>query len=172
MENVRKVENMITVYIMVGLPGIGKSTYSKGKIRISSDDYIEEIAAEEGSTYNEVFKEYASAADKRAKDRYKVLLDYFAENNSSNEIYVDRTNMSKKSRKFWIDQAKGKKAKIVAINFANPSSQEEVQNLFERSIRPGKSIPRHVIESMMSNYEEPSFEEGFSEIIQVPFKVF
>ena len=65
-----------------------------------------------------------------------------------------------------------KKAKIVAINFANPSSQEELQNLFERSIRPGKSIPRHVIESMLANYKEPSFDEGFDEIIQVPFKVF
>ena len=157
-----------TVYIMVGLPGIGKSSFSKGKFRISSDDYIENAAKEASLTYDQIFKDAAKDADKWAKAQYEEAL-YRKEA----EIYIDRTNMNEKSRAYWISRASNAQHyKIVCINFLSPSTKEETENLLKRSKRPGKTILEFVFTNMMNSYKKPTLAEGFDEIIEIPFRMF
>src|ERR1035437_6140714 len=62
---------MQTAYILVGVPGSGKSTWIAKQsfdwnktVIASSDNYIEKHAAEQGKTYNDVFQSISPTADK------------------------------------------------------------------------------------------------------------
>ena len=49
----------------------------------------------------------------------------------------------------------------VAVVFKTPEHKELMRRLMSR---PGKEIPEHVIASMIASWEDPTEEEGFSEI--------
>jgi predicted kinase len=49
----------------------------------------------------------------------------------------------------------------IAVVFRIPEADELMRRL---ASRPGKNIPLDVIELMVANWEDPSKEEGFSEI--------
>ena len=49
----------------------------------------------------------------------------------------------------------------IAVVFRTPPRDELDVRL---SSRPGKHIPKNVVDDMIANWEEPSLEEGFREI--------
>ena len=158
------------INIMIGIPAIGKSTYSSDRkgFRLSSDDYIEQHAALHGKTYNDVFKDYAGEADRKAKDLFRRIVDA----NELDEIWIDRTNMRAKARSYWINYAKKKGNEFYAYDFKAPATEQEKFAYFERlNGRPGKTIPLFVITGMLDTYEAPTLEEGFKEIFEVPFSI-
>lgn len=153
---------MPKVYMLIGVPGSGKSTWvagqpwSKNCSVVSSDRYIDEEAARLGKTYNEVFNDYIKIATRLMENH--VL----AAQANGRDIIWDQTNISAKSRKAKLEKLWDYEK--VAVFFRTP----------ERSVldgrlqsRPGKVIPSHVMQSMISGLEEPTLEEGFSEIIFV-----
>jgi tRNA uridine 5-carbamoylmethylation protein Kti12 len=75
-------------------------------------------------------------------------------------VIVDRTNLTKKSRKAFIDAFKNTH-RIIAIILPTPKEEEHERRL---NNRPGKNIPAHVLESMRNSYEMPSIEEGPDEV--------
>lgn len=85
--------------MLVGMPGVGKSTFCKEKIdmksfcRISSDDYIEEVAKNAGKTYSEVFSQAVDFATKSYREDFKRAIE------SQSNIVWDQTNLSIKKRK-------------------------------------------------------------------------
>jgi hypothetical protein len=66
---------MPTVYVLVGVPGSGKSTWIKNQdwaqdcVVVSTDDFVEDYAKEVGSTYSEVFDDYMPTAVKLMADQ-------------------------------------------------------------------------------------------------------
>lgn len=149
-------------YILIGLPASGKTTYVNNKFEsifedfhyYSSDQIIENIAIREGKTYDEVFNDSIQFADKMFW--YELFL---AKNNKSPSI-IDRTNLSKKTRKKIIDLLKDTH-NFHAVVFKTPSDEEHKRRL---NSRPGKTIPENVIENMKRTFEEPTLEEGFATI--------
>lgn len=155
------------VVVMVGIPAIGKSTYSgsRGGVRISSDDFIEEIAKERGLTYNDVFKDNVKSADAFCKAQYDMRIK-----NKEELIWIDRTNMGVKARAYWINKAKAAGYTVEAAVFESPKGYDEHDVYYERlRNRPGKTIPTSVIVSMQMTYVEPTAEEGFDKITFIPF---
>lgn len=157
---------MSTVYMMIGLPGVGKSTYisetehlSEAKL-ISSDAYIEEQARYRQKTYNELFDSLIKNASSKAKYEFHVGLE------ENTDMVIDRTNMSKKSRQWWIDLAKKNGATLVAYVFWVPGNYVE-EHAKRLASRPGKVIPENVMKQMVASYEAPQFSEGFDEIYYV-----
>lgn len=146
--------------LLVGVPGSGKSTwlldreYIEDQYIASTDDIIEQIAFGFGMTYDEGFKDLIKFAE---KVMWKELAD-FAEDGE--RIYIDRTNLSVKSRKRFIDFLKPYGYEFDAVVFATPETEEWARRLY----RPGKTIPDHVLESMADNIEMPKKEEGFTKI--------
>ena len=149
---------MSKVYVLVGVPGSGKSTWvsnqdwAKDCVYISSDKHIEDEAQRQGKTYNEVFKDYATTAVSLMLD------DVIAAREAGKDIIWDQTSVNVKSRK--------KKFSMlpdyyhIAVVFPTPEPEEHARRLN----RPGKHIPKDVLQSMINNFEMPTEEEGFKEI--------
>lgn len=147
---------MPTLYMMIGLPASGKSTFRKtmsGQI-LSTDDYIHEYAKEHNTTYMGIFKEAAPAAETKMNDD----LLFAVENNW--DIVWDQTNLTKKARAKKLAKIP-KTYRKVAIYVACPESSVWRQRLDDRK---DQQIPSHVLASMAKQMEFPTRSEGFDEI--------
>jgi predicted kinase len=147
------------LYMLIGVPGSGKSTWianqdwTKDIPIVSSDKFIDEHAAKEGKTYNEVFADYVKIATHLMDNQVLIC-----KANNTNIIW-DQTNTSVKSRKAKLDKLDGYEK--IAVVFRTPEKEELDKRLAQRV---GKHIPANVIESMIANLQEPTEEEGFKEI--------
>lgn len=150
--------------ILVGLPGSGKSTYIANSMDpsvwvFSSDNIIENIAFEYGLTYNEAFKDLIAFADKTCRNEFKCAVA-----NHENDLVVDRTNLTIKSRRTWIEPLNEKGYHITVVVFPVPEKDEWERRL---NSRPGKTIPDDIIQNMMRNFQFPTVEEGFDDIVVI-----
>ncbi len=147
---------------MIGVPGSGKSTWIRNQIWalgltvVSTDAFVEDYARAQGQTYNEVFQDYMP----RAVDLMAQQVVFAREHGHS--VIWDQTSTTVASRR--------KKFRMlpdyehVAVVFGTPEPAELARRL---AARPGKSIPDHVMLSMLQNLKEPTLEEGFREIWHV-----
>lgn len=154
---------MKQAYIMVGLPGSGKSTIAQHLVTsvlpgtiayLSTDSYIEAVASLNRLTYREVFadtiEEAITATNLEMQEAIANRLD----------LVIDNTHLSVKSR--------AKKLAMIppcyqktAIIVHRPDSAEWNRRL---NSRPGKTIPEAVIHDMLASYECPTLAEGFNQI--------
>ena len=150
---------MPKVYVLVGVPGSGKSTWIKnqdwalGMTIVSTDAFVEDYARAQGKTYNEVFKEYMPTA-------IDLMIEQvvFAREHGHNVIW-DQTSTTVKSRKKKFNMLPD--YEHIAVVFKTPNPLELAIRLKNR---PGKNIPQQVINSMISGWEEPTLNEGYAEV--------
>jgi predicted kinase len=153
---------MTTLYMLVGVPGSGKSTWIKNQnfndaIVASSDDYIDRVAAESGKTYNEIFSRAIGYAQKFVDSQVQQAI------NLDKVLVWDQTNTTVKGRKIKLNRIPQNWRKI-CVFFATPE-QHELQRRLDS--RVGKSIPKDVMTNMIKNLEIPTLDEGWDEIIFV-----
>lgn len=151
--------------IMVGLPACGKSTIARELVSdidaqiISTDDYIERKAAEQGTTYDKIFSETIAEAQ---EEMNMLAMECMAR---GQDIAWDQTNLGVKKRASLIRRLKeaGYTIDCIAVMPTNPSQEED---LTQRLVsRPGKNIPYGVIEQMKKSYVQPTLDEGFDRVI-------
>lgn len=150
------------VYMMVGVPYSGKSTWvqshkKENEILIDSDSIIEEYAQEKGISYGLAFSSYSDDAQKEMYNRARKAIGL------GKTIYWDNTNMTIKSRRRKLALFPDTYRKI-AVVFTAPNDE---QRILRTKARPNKTIHKSIIEGMVSIYQEPSDTEGFDEIIFV-----
>ena len=153
---------MPKLYMMVGVPGSGKSTWisqhnSAGTMVASSDAYIDHIAKKENKTYSDVFKDHVKAANayalQVARKAFELNLD----------LIWDQTNINPKSRRPKLDMVPDHYEKI-AVFFPTPPEDELQKRLAGRT---GKHIPNNIMTGMISSLVTPSTDEGFDKVITV-----
>lgn len=152
---------MNTVYMFVGVPGSGKSTFYDSCFRgrseyvayLSTDRIIEDIAEKRGLTYNDVFKESINEAQAFVEER---LHDHLY---NGTDVVWDQTNLTVAGRRKKLAMIPDD-WKVVAIWFPVPEAAEWKRRLN----RPGKTIPLHVIENMVNTFVIPDTTEGFDEV--------
>ena len=150
---------MAKCYQLVGVPGAGKSTWvanqewPKNCAYISTDHHVEDYARAEGKTYNEVFKDFMPFAVKMMAD------DVVKAREAGKDIIWDQTSTTVKSRTRKFNMLPD--YEHIAVVFRTPARDELDVRL---SGRPGKHIPKNVVDSMIAGWEEPSLEEGFNEV--------
>jgi predicted kinase len=152
---------MPTLYMLVGVPASGKSTWAKNNqssaLVASSDDFIEKQAEKMGSTYNDVFDDYIKAANTHAITTARKA---FSDNM---DLIWDQTNLTKNGRRNKLKMVPNNYRKV-AVFFPTPHTDVLKKRL---SSRPGKNIPDYVMNSMIKTIEKPTPDEGFDDIIVV-----
>ena len=150
---------MPKLYVLVGVPGSGKSTWARSQewyndcVYISTDQYVEEWANSVGKTYSEVFEEYMPMAVARMASAVNGAKSI------GQDIIWDQTSTTVSSRTRKFNMLPDYHA--IAVVFRTPEEEELVRRL---ATRPGKVIPEHVLHDMIWNFEMPTEEEGFKEI--------
>lgn len=158
-------ESQPTVYMMVGIPYSGKSTWIRknikpGEILVDIDSIIENYAAENGISYTNAFPRYVDEAQKEMYRRAKKAIT------QKQNVYWDNTNMTMKSRARKLNLFP-KEYRKIAVVLDQPNDEEmKIRN----KKRPDKVISKSIIEGMTSMYQEPSLQEGFDEIISVGYE--
>ena len=146
-------------YQLIGVPGAGKSTWIKNQEWakdipvVSTDNFVEYYAKQQGKTYSEVFDEYMPIAVRLMANQALI-----AQANNKDVIW-DQTSTTVNSRRKKFNTLPD--YEHIAVVFKTPEHQELIRRLWSR---PGKEIPEHVIASMIAGWEEPTEEEGFKEI--------
>lgn len=153
---------MSVVVVLAGLPGSGKSFLANNSelkevaFRYSTDDYIEQMAIENNSTYTETFEHYIREATDFMNVELKKAIDL------GRPVIWDQTN-TKSSKRQWILSQFPEHYVKICFAIVPPRNDREWQLLIARIFsRPGKAIPKYVMDSMFDSYEEPTAEEGFN----------
>lgn len=150
-----------TCYFLVGIPGSGKSTWLR-KFPInwerttvaSTDNYIDSIAHEKGTTYSTEFKAHYPDAVKKMNSSVRTAIE------NKFDIIWDQTNTAAAARKLKLSMIPPSYRKI-AVVFPTPEMTELTKRL---KSRPGKDIPDDVVQSMIEKFEFPTINEGFDEV--------
>jgi len=148
--------------MLIGVPGSGKSTWIRSRshdaVVASTDDKIEAAAAAQGLTYNDVFDAEIKAANAAMREDVKQAVK------DKRDIIWDQTNLTAKSRRGKLGQVP-KHYERIAMFFPTPDGEELARRL---ASRVGKTIPAHVMASMIASLEPPMPGEDFDAIYQVP----
>jgi predicted kinase len=167
--------------ILCGLPGCGKSTLRNKLLQfdsdeiadclsvadrstlkfdvISSDDFIEQKSKDRGITYSQGFRLFVDQAEKHVFEQLR--------NADKNNIIVDRTNLSVKSRR-RVFSALTKHFNKIAVYFDIPYEVID-RRVAERALSAGKNIPAGVLDTMQRSYVYPSVDEGFNQVFCVKY---
>lgn len=146
-------------YQLVGVPGAGKSTWianqdwMKDMPVVSTDRFVEAHAEKEGKTYSEVFDEYMPIAVKLMANQAAICQA------NKLDLIWDQTSTTLASRRRKFNALPD--YEHIAIVFPTPEMDELERRL---ASRPGKNIPKHVMNNMIKHFEMPTLEEGFTEI--------
>jgi len=157
-----KANKMPKLYVLVGVPGSGKSSWvaqqswTKQCSCVSTDTHVEAEAVRQGKTYSEVFADFMPEAVDM------MCNDIIYARNRGLDIIWDQTSTTVKSRKKKFNMLPG--YYNIAVVFKTPEPLELAIRLKNRT---GKIIPMHVMNSMITGWEEPTIQEGFDEVIYV-----
>lgn len=149
---------MATLYIMIGIPGSGKSTYA--------NKFAKEINCSVHSSDN-IRKELLGTQKDLSNDKevWRVLKERMRTDLlNGKDCIVDATNISRKKRRTYLDFIKDVDCTKVAI-LMKTSFDESVER---NNKRPSEQfVPFRAICNIQRAYQEPSLEEGFDKIIFV-----
>jgi len=149
------------LYVLVGVPGSGKSSWHcdqewlQEAAYISTDRYVEEYAKNMGKTYSEVFKEVMPECVGY------MTGDVVHAREASRDIVWDQTSTTVASRRKKFNMLPEYYA--IAVVFRTPP-RDELDRRLQSRYDSGKIIPQAVVDSMIENWQEPTLQEGFQEI--------
>ena len=143
---------MANFYMMVGLPGSGKTTFAhnieKGAIVISSDIIRKELwGSEEKQGDNKIVFE----------ELEKRVMENLAADKS---VVCDATNIKAKKRKDFLYRLR----KIPNVNTVCMLMSVPYEQCLERNNERGRVVPEEVIKRMYMNFEIPQVREGWHQI--------
>lgn len=139
------------ITVLVGPPRVGKSTWVTNHAFdttiVSRDALVDSHGV--GSTYSERWK--SLRRDTQTLIDKELLSIFNSAIKAKRDVVVDMTNMSKKSRKKWLTNARGYYKK--AIVFIEPREVLLARNT------PDKYIPEYVIDNMIKSFVMPMYDE-------------
>ena len=149
--------------MLIGPPGSGKTTWIENHVVwtdeyfpyiVSTDNFIEQVALDNDSTYDDVFDANIKAATEAMYKSVDTAIKCRA------NIYWDQTNLTVKSRKAKLAKIPSDYRKV-AVVFTTRNSEMLKTRLANR---PGKTIPASVLNRMINSFEMPTRAEGFDEV--------
>lgn len=147
------------IFVMLaGLPGSGKSTlragFDKSAVVLSTDDWIEEKAQWEGTTYDAIWARDIDQATSAMNAAFRQAIKDRA------NIILDRTNLTVKGRRKYLSQLpKEYYTLCLFVQTDEDTRQDRLKS------RPGKVIPKHADDRMLETLVVPTTEEGFDKVM-------
>lgn len=147
---------MCELVVLVGVPGAGKSTIGKKYAKehnlavVSSDELRKTIF---GDVNNQEH-------NKLIFDIINRIVDELLRNEIS--VLVDATNTNKWSRKNYI-----KKSNFFDVKVSALVVHTSIETAKRRNAMRDRVVPDFVIDRMFKNFEMPTVEEGFEEVITI-----
>lgn len=141
----------MNVYLLVGVPGSGKSTFTKKYL----SDYIR-ISQDANNGNKEITKKQAANALEQGKN-----------------IVIDRCNMTYKQRAEWIRLALQSGVKAIHCVVLDIDPEEALARIIIRknheTISEQMSIDdkRQIVYRFYNSFETPLLDEGFTSIVYV-----
>ena len=147
---------MANLYLMCGVPGSGKSTFLKNKIKNNNSVIISRDAIRFSIVKPE--EDYFSHEDEVLEIFWNQINEALAANKT---VYVDQTSLTPRARKWLLQHITGyEHANLIWID-------EDLETCLERNEeRKGTRsyVPREIICRIFPQFIEPSLEEGFYRI--------
>lgn len=147
---------MAILYVMCGIPGSGKSTWIKNHTN------SEILVSRDAIRFNMVKEDepYFSKEDEVWREFIHQINHYLE---MGFNVFADATHINTGARRKLLKEIKGNPT-FAAIHITTPISLCLKRN----ALREGREcVPESVIKRMYSQFEEPSFEEGFEIIYTV-----
>jgi len=147
---------MADLFLMCGIPGAGKSTFLKNRIKKDTSVVISRDVIRFSIVKPE--EDYFSHEDEVLAIFWKQINEALV---AGKNVFVDQTSLTPKARKWLLQHVEGyNHVNLVWID-------EDIQTCLERNeMRRGTRayVPRSVIRRMSEQFIEPSLEEGFYRI--------
>lgn len=152
--------------ILIGNIASGKSTYCKEKAKygcliINDDDIVNMLHAHQYQLYSEKYKPVYKSIENAAISSALSL---------GIHVIVDRgINLTKKSRRRFIGLAHSLDTKVIAVVFPFLSPETHANRRYYSDSR-GHDYQSwlEAAKRMQQEYEIPTFDEGFDEIVFLP----
>lgn len=149
---------MSKLFIMIGAPGSGKTTWCnnnvpKNAVYISRDEIRFNIIKDKDSYFS------------KEKMVYNIFTNKINEALESGlDVYADQTSLNAGSRKKLINALNKKPDEIIGIYFTTP-----LDIVLQRNAqRTGRAlVPEDVVVNMFNSLTRPTLDEGFTEILEV-----
>jgi len=157
-----KGKDQKVITILIGPSNSGKSTYCESitdnSVRISRDDIVLELGKIQGkSNYTDCWK----AVDQQEVD-HKLMFNYQIALRNNEDIIVDLTNLSKKSRRKWLNDTKIKRNNYWKRAIVFCAGEQDILERAKKQ-KDVKDIPEAILYRMMSQLAFPLYAE-FDEI--------
>ncbi len=147
---------MADLFLMCGVPGAGKSTFLKNRIKKDTSVVISRDAIRFSIVKPE--EDYFSHEDEVLTTFWKQINEALA---AGKDTFVDQTSLTPKARHWLLEHVEGyDHANLIWID-------EDVETCLERNeLRKGTRayVPRIILRHMNKQFVEPSLEEGFYRI--------
>lgn len=149
---------MSKLFIMIGAPGSGKTTWCKNNVPknavyISRDEIRFNIIKDKDSYFS------------KEKMVYNIFTNKINEALESGlDVYADQTSLNAGSRKKLINALNKKPDEIIGIYFTTPLDIVLQRNA-QRTDRA--LVPEDVVVNMFNSLTRPTLDEGFTEILEV-----
>ena len=160
---------MQTIYILIGLPGSGKSTWAIKKVK-NNDNIIIVSRDAIRTMFNGIYI-YDSCKEAIVKETVRSVFSNLV-SYGQYDIIIDETNLSEACRKYWTDSAANSENNFISGSiFVTYVYFEEKNNNLERRMKDpkdqSKEVWNDVIENMKKIFEEISYYENFHNLIYV-----
>ena len=143
----------LIVWLLVGAPGCGKTTFGKTLtegdpriVRLCPDEFRAKFGWGEG---DQSVSAVAFAETRRALGE---VLD------AGKCAVIDATNMYRKSRKDFVNIARGRGAGIHAYVFER-TKEVLMRQIAKRVAEGGRAVPEDVVDRMLERYQRPDETE-------------
>jgi len=159
----------MTLFMLIGLPGSGKSTVAvelDADVILSSDEIRAELFGDAASHFDEKILRKARGNEDAARrlGNQKVFQTLYSRMHDhlqwDRNVVFDATNLTKKDRQKALDLAEYNYNRDVVAVVVNTPLDECIR----RNALRDRRVPEEVIRSMSERFEEPTIEEGFAEI--------
>jgi predicted ABC-type ATPase len=125
----------------------------------STDMYIDTVAEDNGITYNEAFSLNIKAATEFNERKLNSIVTL------RKDVIWDQTNLGVGKRRKIINRMRNAGYRVECECILLPAGDSQWEDWQHRmASRPGKTIPDHVIESMMDSFVRPTVDEGFDAV--------